>query len=64
MSAFFDWFFAYITTMIDGVWKIISGIPLVGTPQVSPLGATLLPHAHLSLRACERAKSLQSCPTL
>ena len=26
MSAFFDWFFAYITTMIDGVWKIISGL--------------------------------------
>ena len=26
MSAFFDWFFAFITTMIDGIWKIISGV--------------------------------------
>ena len=26
MDAFFDWFFAFLTTMIDGVWKIISGI--------------------------------------
>ena len=26
MSAFLDWFFAFLTTMIDGVWKIISGI--------------------------------------
>ena len=26
MNAFFDWFFAFLTTMIDGVWKIISGI--------------------------------------
>ena len=26
MDAFFDWFFAFLTTMIDGVWKIISGV--------------------------------------
>jgi hypothetical protein len=26
MGAFFDWFFAFLTTMIDGIWKIISGI--------------------------------------
>ncbi len=26
MSAFLDWFFAFLTTMIGGVWKIISGI--------------------------------------
>ena len=25
MSAFLDWFFAFLTTMIDGIWKIISG---------------------------------------
>ncbi len=26
MGAFLDWFFAFLTTMIDGVWKILSGI--------------------------------------
>ena len=26
MSGFLDWFFAFLTTMIDGVWQIISGI--------------------------------------
>ena len=26
MGAFFDWFFVFITTMVDGIWKIISGI--------------------------------------
>ena len=26
MSSFLDWFFAFMTTMIDGLWKIISGI--------------------------------------
>ena len=26
MGAFLDWFFAFITTMIDGIWKIVSGI--------------------------------------
>ena len=26
MGAFFDWFFAFLTTMIGGIWKIISGI--------------------------------------
>ena len=26
MAGFLDWFFAFLTTMIDGVWKIISGI--------------------------------------
>ena len=26
MSAFLDWFFAFLTTMIDGIWMIISGI--------------------------------------
>ena len=26
MGAFLDWFFAFLTTMIDGVWKIISGL--------------------------------------
>ena len=25
MGAFFDWFFAFLTTMIDGVWKMVSG---------------------------------------
>ena len=25
MGAFLDWFFAFITTMIDGIWKILSG---------------------------------------
>ena len=25
MGAFLDWFFAFLTTMIDGIWKIISG---------------------------------------
>ena len=26
MSAFLDWFYAFLTTIIDGVWKIVSGI--------------------------------------
>ena len=26
MGAFLDWFFAFLTTMINGVWKIVSGI--------------------------------------
>ena len=26
MGGFLDWFFDFLTTMIDGVWKIISGI--------------------------------------
>ena len=26
MGAFLDWFFAFLTTMIDGIWKIISGL--------------------------------------
>ena len=26
MGAFLDWFFAFLTTMIDGLWMIISGI--------------------------------------
>ena len=26
MGAFFDWFFAFLTTMIGGIWKILSGI--------------------------------------
>ena len=26
MDGFFDWFFAFLTTMMDGIWKIISGI--------------------------------------
>ena len=26
MSAFFDWFFAFITTMVGGIWEIITGI--------------------------------------
>ena len=25
MGAFLDWFFAFLTTMIDGIWKMISG---------------------------------------
>ena len=25
MGAFLDWFFAFLTTMIDGLWMIISG---------------------------------------
>lgn len=28
MSAFLDWFFAFMTTMVNGLWKIISGIGL------------------------------------
>ena len=26
MGAFFDWFFAFLSTMIEGLWKIVSGI--------------------------------------
>ena len=26
MAAFFEWFFAFITTMIEGLWKAVSGI--------------------------------------
>ena len=26
MGAFFDWFFAFLTTMVGGIWKIFSGI--------------------------------------
>ncbi len=26
MTGFFDWFFAFLTTMLDGIWKILSGI--------------------------------------
>ena len=26
MAGFLDWFFVFLTTMIDGIWKIISGI--------------------------------------
>ena len=26
MSGFLDWFFSFLTTMIDGVWMIFSGI--------------------------------------
>ena len=26
MAGFLDWFFAFLTTMIDGIWMIISGI--------------------------------------
>ena len=26
MEGFFDWFFAFLTTMIDGIWMIFSGI--------------------------------------
>jgi hypothetical protein len=26
MGSFLDWFFAFLTTMIDGIWKVISGI--------------------------------------
>lgn len=26
MSAFFDWFFAFITTMVGGIWEIVTGI--------------------------------------
>ena len=26
MGAFFDWFFAFLTTMVGGIWKVISGI--------------------------------------
>ena len=26
MGAFLDWFFAFITTMVEGLWKIISGV--------------------------------------
>ena len=33
MGAFLDWFFVFITTMIDGIWKIISGI-FTGVVQI------------------------------
>ena len=26
MSGFLDWFYAFITTMVDGIWRILSGI--------------------------------------
>ena len=26
MSGFLDWFFAFLTTMIDGLWTILSGL--------------------------------------
>ena len=26
MGAFFDWFFAFLSTMIEGLWKIVSGL--------------------------------------
>ena len=26
MGAFLDWFFAFITTMVEGLWKIVSGL--------------------------------------
>ena len=26
MGAFLDWFFAFLTTIIDGIWKIVSGL--------------------------------------
>ena len=26
MAAFLDWFFTFLTTMIDGVWKIVAGV--------------------------------------
>jgi hypothetical protein len=26
MSAFLDWFYAFLTTIIDGIWKVVSGI--------------------------------------
>ena len=26
MAGFLDWFFAFLTTMIDGIWMMISGI--------------------------------------
>ena len=26
MAGFLDWFFAFLTTMIDGIWMIFSGI--------------------------------------
>ena len=26
MGSFLDWFFVFLTTMIDGIWKVISGI--------------------------------------
>lgn len=38
MGAFLDWFFAFVTTMIDGIWKIISGI-FGGIFQIFNVGA-------------------------
>ena len=38
MSGFLDWFFAFLTTMIDGVWMIISGI-FGGIFKIFNLGA-------------------------
>ena len=26
MSAFLDWFYAFLTTLVEGIWKIVSGI--------------------------------------
>ena len=38
MGAFFDWFFAFLTTMVGGIWKIISGI-FGGIFQIFNVGA-------------------------
>ena len=38
MGAFFDWFFAFLTTMINGVWKIVSGIG-AGIAQIFDVGS-------------------------
>ena len=37
MGAFLDWFYAFATTVVDGVWKIISGI-FGGIFQIFNLG--------------------------
>ena len=26
MSAFLDWFYAFATTVVEGIWKVVSGI--------------------------------------
>ena len=33
MSAFLDWFYAFLTTIIDGIWKVVSGI-ISGIAQI------------------------------
>jgi hypothetical protein len=37
MGAFLDWFYAFATTIVDGIWKVVSGI-VGGIFQIFNLG--------------------------